>query len=183
MRHGGSCVCFGICGTRTFLRGEDSSNQPQFLIQAVSDPVPYSPETRILPSTIAEPQPSGQQYSAEWIGCRAAANIPLADLMRGDLKADSSSIQKPNSKQRATLVLRNRLQEFRIARQSQIAASQAMMIHYGLATLEALQSIQSKPKRRSDCKAHARTRLLKWESPYLTQWRYKDCSILYMIKK
>lgn len=136
-------VCLALEGTRTFLRGEDSSNQPQFLIPAVSDPVPHLPETRILPSTIAEPETGGQQYSAEWIGCRAAANIPLADLMRGDLKADSSSIQKPNSKQRATLALRNRLQEFRIARQSQIAASQAMMIHYGLATLEALQSIQS----------------------------------------
>jgi hypothetical protein len=62
--------------------------------------------------------------------------------MRSDLKADSSSIRKPNERQRAVLSLRKRIQEFRMARQASIAASQAMEIHFGLATIEALQAIQ-----------------------------------------
>jgi hypothetical protein len=139
-------VFFGSNCSRAILFGEDAFLGTQFLVPAISDPAPSSSETRISPSTISGPENIAHRHSAEWIGCRAAAKVPLADLMRGDLKADSSSIQKPNSKQRATLGLRNRLQEYRIARQSQLAASQAMQIHYGLATLEALKSIQSESR-------------------------------------
>jgi hypothetical protein len=90
-----------------------------------------------------QPTPlSARTYSSDEIARLAALNASLAILMRGDLHADRAGVFRPSKRQQSTLDLRSKVQEYRIARQTQIAASQAMELHFGLATILALKPIQ-----------------------------------------
>ncbi len=80
--------------------------------------------------------------SPDEIARLAARKASLALLMRGDLRADQAGVFRSSKKQQATLELRSKVQEFRIARQTQLVASQALELHFGLATLAALDPIQ-----------------------------------------
>ncbi len=108
----------------------------QPVVENYVDTSPMSAESAALPTE------ARARFAAEWVGYQAALRVPLGKLMRADLQADRSSLVKPTEKQQAVLQLRDRVQEFRIARQSQIAAAKAMEIHFGLATIEALQQLQ-----------------------------------------
>ncbi len=82
-------------------------------------------------------------YSSDEIAQLAARNASLAILMRGDLQADRTGVFRPSKKQQAILNLRSKIQEFRIARQTQLAASQALELHFALATIASLEPLQN----------------------------------------
>jgi hypothetical protein len=82
------------------------------------------------------------RYSAEWVGKLAAAKAPLGSLLQSDYEADRAALGNPSKSQRRSLEMRRRSQEFLMARQSQLLASKAMEIHFGIATIEAAENIQ-----------------------------------------
>ncbi len=98
---------------------------------------------QILPTASGiDPSIAKSSYSSDEIAQLAARNASLAILMRGDLRADRTGVFRPSKKQQATLDLRSQVQEYRIARQRQLAASQALELHFALATIAALEPIQ-----------------------------------------
>ena len=86
-------------------------------------------------------------YSPDEIAKLASKNASLAVLMRGDLRADQASVGQPSKNEKVIFDLRRKLQEYRICRQSQLAAAQALELHFGLATLAALEPIQAELNR------------------------------------
>lgn len=119
-----------------------AENDPPTIQPVVENQVEPGPSNESSP-TFHEHRP---RHAAAWVAHQAASRVPLGNLMRADLQADRSSVVKPTDKQKAVLQLRDRVQEFRIARQTQIASAKAMEIHFGLATIEALQNIQSQSR-------------------------------------
>ncbi len=93
-------------------------------------------------SVATDPSTPRLSYSPEDITRLAISKASLVILMRGDLQADQKGVLRPSKQEQAILNLRSKVQEFRIARQSQIVAAQALELHFGLATLDAIQPIQ-----------------------------------------
>jgi hypothetical protein len=91
---------------------------------------------------IVESSTTESWYSADAIGRLAAHKASQTLMMRGDLRADRAAIPRPSKKQQATLDLRSKVQEFRMVRQTQLIASQALELHFGLATIYALEPLQ-----------------------------------------
>jgi len=112
----------------------------------VNDPAAIPPpgdKSVGVPNAInTDPAVKNRSYSSDEIAQLAARNASLAILMRGDLRADRTGVFRPSKKQQATLELRSKIQDYRIARQTQLAASQALELHFALATIAALEPIQ-----------------------------------------
>lgn len=81
--------------------------------------------------------------SPEDIARLASQKSSLAIMMKSDLRADAAEATRKSNRQQAILDLRTKVQDYRICRQSQIVAAQALELHFGLATIAALEPIQN----------------------------------------
>jgi hypothetical protein len=128
------------------LFGESAMGQSDevMLASAVLQPIVH--DTTIVESFASPPEMAAEiqpRTSPDKIASLASWRACAMDLMKRDLQADQAASKHPTSRERATFQLRRCMQQYRSARQSQLAAAQALQLHFGIALIEEVMPIQA----------------------------------------